>query len=288
MRKLSTWLSILGLSFFVFGANAMAQDEEPAEEAADEVANDAEGGAEDAVAADDQAEAEPEAVAGDSKNDKAAQGAGNPLAEMDAVQSYRYFIELLRACGNDPDYQAKSDKKECDMNALWDAIDVQSKMLFVNAYASLVRVDRIIETYFDPIEFTHMRSRTGTDIIKADKVTDARELFKHIFKSEKLVFNEQTLSGVEYESDEKDKKNPFIVTIHTHYPGQNFVMVRESDNIWRNAGLRNIFQAAVDPIFESEKAMQEYAKDNLTAEIDRRKKVLDYFLLQQAIRAKQK
>ena len=65
---------------------------------------------------------------------------------------------------------------------------------------------------------------------------------------------------------------------------QHFVMIQESDNVWRTAGLRNVFAASLAPIWKSEEAMKEYAKDNLKTEIERRKEVIDYFLKQQVRR----
>lgn len=200
----------------------------------------------------------------------------------DAVGAYERLILDLRACGQDEEYQSRPDKKDCDLDKIWDSLDAQSKLLFVEAYASLVRIDRIIEIYFDPIEHRDMRNRTGTNIIASAPIKNAKDLFRHIFKPEALVFNEATNSGVKFSKDIVDK-NPNIVTIQTHYQGQKFVMIRESDGVWRNAGLRNVLSEALNPIFASEDAMKEYAKGNLATEIERRKKVLDYFLIQQEL-----
>lgn len=204
----------------------------------------------------------------------------------DAVGAYEKIIINLRACGQDEAYQENVDKKDCDLEEIWDSLDAQSKMMFIEAYASLVRIDRIIEIYFDPIEHKHMRDRTGTDIIASVPIKNAKDLFRYMFKPNALVFNEATNSGVKFAKDIVDK-NPNIVTIQTHYQGQKFVMIRESDGVWRNAGLRKILEEALAPIFSSEDAMKEYAKGNLATEIERRKKVLDYFLIQQEMRKQQ-
>lgn len=258
MRKFAIVLGMIGMIVFAFMAPAVAQDEAEKAEAGTEV----------------QAQEAPA---------KANNSAQDALAQMDASQSYRHFVNLLRACGDVSDNNVKVEGT-CDKDAIWNMIDKQSKLVFVYAYASLVRVDRIIETYFDPIEHKQMRERTGTNIIKDNNVTDAQSLFKYIFKPEKLVFNANTNSGLEIKSEEKDKTNPYAMIIHTFMENQDFLMVRESDNVWRNASLVNIFQTAVEPIFESEKNMKEFAKDNLMAEINRRKEVLDYFIHEQALR----
>jgi len=203
----------------------------------------------------------------------------------DSVGAYHQFVELLRACAKDPKYQERADKRTCEPDKVWDAIDAKSKLLFVEAYASLARIDRIIETYFDPIEHKHMRERTGTNVLKENNIQNARDLFLYIFKPEALVFNDATNSGVEYKGE--TSISPSMVEIHTNSPRQNFIMIRESDGIWRNASLRNIFESSLNPIFASETAMKEYAKGNLATELERRKKVVDYFLVQQAVRAKQ-
>jgi len=278
MRKFSTWLGILGIAGCFAAANAWAQDaDEAAPEAAPavEAAPEAAPVPEAAPAVEAASEAAPAAPA----VDKAA------LAAMDERQSFLYFIELLRACGNDPAYQAKPDHKSCSVDAIWESIDSKSKMLFISAYASLARVDRIIETYFDPIEYKAMRERTGTYILKEHNITDALGLFKYMFKPDQLVFNDQTNSGVEFKGIVRSN-SPYIVTIETNLQGQDFVMVQESDKIWRMAGLFNILSQAVKPISDSEAAMQEYAKENLMAELKRRTKVRDYFIFQQKLRKK--
>ncbi len=259
MRKFSTWLGILGIAGCLASANVWAQD---SEKAAPEAEN-------------TEAAAAPEAPV----IDRAA------LAAMDERQAYVFFIDLLRACGNDPNYQAKPDHQACRVDLIWEMIDSKSKMLFINAYASLLRVDLIIETYFDPIEHRTMRDRTGTNILKEHNINNAFDLFKFMFKPDQLVFNEQTNSGVEFKSIKKSD-SPYIVTIETNLPGQEFVMVQESDHVWRMVGLFNILNQAVKPIADSEIAMQEYAKENLMAELKRREKVRDYFIFQQRLRDK--
>lgn len=204
----------------------------------------------------------------------------------DAVGAYEKIIVNLRACGQDEAYQESPNKEACDLDKVWDTLDAQSKLMFVEAYASLVRIDRIIEIYFDPIEHKDMRSRTGTDIIASVPIKNAKSLFRYVFKPGALVFDEATNSGVKFSKDIVDQ-NPNIVTIQTHYQGQKFIMMRESDGVWRNAGLRNVLADALAPIFSSEDAMKEYAKGNLATEIERRKKVLDYFLIQQEMRKQQ-
>lgn len=254
MRKFSICFGMLCLFWVLCAGIAMAQDE--------------------AVEPPKAGDAQTEAVVERPKD----------LSQMDAVQSYRHFVMLLRSCGNLENNDVK-DYGACNLDAIWNAIDKQSKLVFVYAYASLVRVDRIIETYFDPIEHKQMRERTGTNIIKDHQITDALSLFKYIFKPEKLVFNPNTNAGLEFKSEEKDKQNPYLTVIHTFMDGQDFLMVLESDNVWRNAGLVNIFQSAVEPILETEKNMKEFAKDNLLAEINRRKEVSDYFWLELDIEA---
>lgn len=251
MRKFSTWLGIVCLVCCMLVGTAVAQDA-----GADGTKTDG--------------------------NANVATAKSIDLTKMDAVESYRYFVDLLRACGNTEESDI-DPVGTCDKDAIWEMIDKQSKLVFVYAFYSLQRVDRIIETYFDPIDHKQLRERTGTNILKDENITDPQALFRYIFKPEKLIFNENTNSGIAFKSEEKDKDNPYVVIIHTFMENQDFVMIRESDNVWRNAGLVNIFSAAVAPILENEKNMKEFAKDNLLAEINRRKEVLDYFLLERAI-----
>jgi len=193
-------------------------------------------------------------------------GAKEPLA------AYKDFLMQLRACGNN---QAKAPAAEtCDKSKIWDAIDVQSKSQFLDAYAALARMDRIIEVYFDPIEHKYMRSKTGTDILKEKNINGYVDLFNYIFKPETLVFNDETESGMSIEKDVIQNEN--MVTLHTH-ANEDVVMIKESDGVWRTSGLLNYINIALEPIFASETAMQEYAKGNLETEIKRRTKVKEYF-----------
>ena len=196
--------------------------------------------------------------------------------ETGPEKAYFDFVQELRACGQDNNNKNAAGT-ECDVNKIWDALDVQSKNQFVDAYAALVKIDRIIETYFDPIEHQYMRAKTGTDVLKKAPINNYKDLFAYIFKPDKLVFNDNTESGLEIE--QSVKQDDYHVTIKTHIK-QEVPMVFESDGVWRVAGLIDYINFALAPIFASVTAMQEYAKGNLEAEIKRRTTVRSYFLAQ--------
>ena len=188
-----------------------------------------------------------------------------------AVSAYTDFIATLRACSE--------NAASCDKEKIWNFMDAQTKSLYLEAYASLVRIDRIIETYFDPIEHKHMKSRTGVDILESANIHEYKDLFFHVFKPEKLVFDANTISGTEFESD--TVRNANVVVIQTHQSTQQFTMIREDDGVWRTSGFLDPSAYALEPIFISESAMKEFAKGNLESEIRRRIAVRDYFVVQQ-------
>ncbi len=192
-----------------------------------------------------------------------------------AQKAYLDFIQELRACGQDVNHKAEG--MECDREKIWDALDVQTKNQFVDGYASLVTLDTIIEKYFDPIEHQYMRAKTGTDVLKSVPIANYKDLFFYIFKPEKLIFNDNTESGLEIEQDVV--QDDYHVILKNHIK-QEITMVLESDGVWRVAGLIKYINVALDPIFASQVAMQEYAKGNLEAEIKRRTNVRNYFLAQ--------
>ncbi len=198
----------------------------------------------------------------------------------EAVSAYNDFIDALRACGQDPVYQKKPDKQECDKMKIFNALDFQSRNLYLEAYTSLQRMDRIIETYFDSIEHKDMKLRTGTFVLtnETEPITDYEALFRHLFNPEKIVFNESTNSGLQFRKDEVIDKNTVI--IYTYQKNQTFKMIREDDGVWRTSGLIDFISDSLDPIFSSETAMKEYAKGNFEAELNRRATVLKYFLVQ--------
>lgn len=205
---------------------------------------------------------------------------------QEAYAAYTEFINALRACGDDPDYKASANAQECDHNKIWDAIDSQSKQQVADAYATLVRIDRIIKQYFDSIEHKQMRAEAGTDFIKDSEQVitddDVKNFFFLIFKPEKLVFNANTNSGLQFTGDVVENAN--LVKIKTHASNQEFTMIHESDNVWRCAIFSSFINNAVAPIYSSETAMREYAKGNLETELKRRATVRDYFNVQIAVR----
>lgn len=173
--------------------------------------------------------------------------------------------------------------KNKDKAAVWDGIDSSSKVLFRDALASLIRMDRIIETYFDPVEHKYMRERTGTHILKDANIKTPADLFVYMYQPDALVFREDEEVGAQIDDDLIDEKNKRVVTLITKASGQQFVMMRESDNVWRTAGLRNVFHESLAPIAKSEAAMREYAKGNFDAEIERRREVIAYFRVQEEV-----
>ena len=195
-----------------------------------------------------------------------------------AYDAYTAFIDDLRACSKD---ELKAPSHECDKQAIWDRLDAQTKSRFLEAYGALVRIDRIIETYFDDIEHKSMRARTGTDILQTANIKEYKDLFFYLFKPETIVIDPGTESGLVLEKTIVN--SPDSVTIQTHANGQLFPMILEDDGVWRTSGFLAAAEAAVEPILASEAAMREYAKANLKTELERRAKVREYFLVQQEI-----
>lgn len=194
-----------------------------------------------------------------------------------AADAYISFTQLLRNCS--------ADASNCDKEAIWNSIDAQSKSSFLDAYNALTRIDRMIETYFDPIEHKYMKAKTGTDILQTANIKEFKDLYFYIFKPEALQFNENVDSGLEIASDSVENANKVIFQLHQG--GQSVVMIRESDGVWRNTMLLDAINNALYPIFSSEEAMREYAKGNLEAEYKRRMEVRDYFIEQLDLQRKQ-
>ena len=90
-----------------------------------------------------------------------------------AVDSFNAIIATLEACSKAP--------SDCDKTSIWNTIDAKSKMAFIQAYVSLVRMDKVITTYFDPIEHKQMRDRTGTDLLDKQNITNEIDLFAYLF-----------------------------------------------------------------------------------------------------------
>ena len=128
-----------------------------------------------------------------------------------AVDSFNAIIATLEACSKAP--------SDCDKTSIWNTIDAKSKMAFIQAYVSLVRMDKVITTYFDPIEHKQMRDRTGTDLLDKQNITNEIDLFAYLFHPEKLVFDESTKSGLQFKSD--DIISDYVVDIHTNQSRQD-------------------------------------------------------------------
>ncbi len=210
----------------------------------------------------------------------------------DAVIAYNDFITQLKACGTfkdekDPKYTRPSGLPECDKEKIYEALDSQTKNELITAYVTLVKMDDVIENYFEDIEHKYMRSKTGTDILKnPDRpIKNNKDLFMYLFKPENIIFNENVISGLTIEKD--IVRNPNLIELQTHMSGQSFIMVKEADGVWRTSVLANYVAAAVDPIMFSSNEMTEHAKGNLEAEYNRRAAVRSYFIKQQEVRRRQ-
>lgn len=197
--------------------------------------------------------------------------------EREALHAYENFVATLHECNEAPD--------TCDKGKVWDGLDVETKQQFLYAYSSLVRIDRIIAMYFDPIEHKQMRERTGTDILQSQNITDFKGLFNYMFHPEAFNFDANVESGLEFVSSRVEDANH--ITIETHQKNQEFPMVREDDGVWRTKGLQHAVDRALDPIFKSEDAMKEYAQSYLVDEMARRARVREHFKKQQALMLQQ-
>lgn len=179
----------------------------------------------------------------------------------DPEGAYRLFIEAIEAK---------------DEDAVWEYLDQGTKDLFAEQYKALVRIDRIIEAYFDPSEHRYMRERTGAYLLESEHIDSAKALYHFIFDVRDIVFEGDHEVGAtidEFNYTDEDETVAMILT----RGGQSFVMMKEEDKIWRTASLRNMFEDAVTPIKNSESALKDFAKENLMDERQRRVEVVEYF-----------
>ena len=77
----------------------------------------------------------------------------------DPEGAYRLFMEAIEAK---------------DEDAVWEYLDQGTKDLFAEQYKALVRIDRIIEAYFDPSEHRYMRERTGAYLLETEHIDSAK------------------------------------------------------------------------------------------------------------------
>ncbi len=173
--------------------------------------------------------------------------------------------------------------RDGDKAAVWERIDATSKQQFYIAYVSLVRMDRIIETYFERSEHKYMRQKTGTNLLREVPISSPQDLFNYLFEPSKIAINLDNEVGATVKSTETNANEPWLAVLNTR-ANQQYVMIQEQDGLWRTACLRNVFDTILQPIRQSEAQMKEYAKENFKAEIDRRREVIDYFLKESARR----
>ncbi|MBR4986615.1 MAG: hypothetical protein IKY83_12860 [Proteobacteria bacterium] len=205
--------------------------------------------------------------------------------KTEASKAYVDFRTAVEACGQiEDDSVVLPEGTQCDKQAIWNALDAQSKGQFVDAFNALKHIDQIIVDYFDPIEHKQMRLRTGVNVLKDVPIHNEFDLFNYIFKPEKLVFNKNTVSALTVKEEIASNETPNIVTIERNLDNYSITMIKESDNVWRTDWLLDNINTSLEPIFASEAAMQEYAKGNLIEEMKRRTQVRDYFLLKQAVK----
>ena len=193
----------------------------------------------------------------------------------DPEGAYRLFMEAIEAK---------------DEDAVWEYLDQGTKDLFAEQYKALVRIDRIIEAYFDPSEHRYMRERTGAYLLETEHIDSAKALYQFIFDVDDIVFEEDHEVGATIDEFNYSDEEETVAMILTR-GGQSFVMVcqsrandlpcdnkvKEEDKIWRTVSLRNMFEDAVAPIKNSESALKDFAKENLMDERQRRIEVVQYF-----------
>ncbi len=173
--------------------------------------------------------------------------------------------------------------RDGDKAAVWDRIDATSKRQFYVAYVALVRMDRIIETYFERSEHKHMRERTGTALLKSVPLNSPQDLFNYLFEPQNIQIDLDNEVGATVTDVSINPQEPWLAVLDTR-ANQQYVMIQEQDGVWRTACLRNVFNEILAPIIKSEEQMKEYAKENFKDEIDRRREVIKYFKKESARR----
>lgn len=177
--------------------------------------------------------------------------------------------------------------QERDEDGVWEYLGKDTRALFTDHYRLLVRIDRIIEAYFDPAEHRDMRERTGVYILEQASIATPKDLYHYIFDMSRthVVDGEEvpvfefgadqevgmTISEVEYLNEEETS-----VRITTRGE-QKFILHREEDGVWRTDSLGDFFQKALEPIATSEANLRQYAEENLREERERRKALAAFF-----------
>lgn len=195
------------------------------------------------------------------------------------------FALLLVACEEErpeptePDGAFKLFQESLEQNdreALWEYLDQETKDLFTQHYRALVRMDKIIETYFDPSEHRYLRDRTGAFLLKEANIDSPEALYRYTLNPSTIEFGDDEAVGAEIDELVYSDEEQTIAQIKTD-ANQSFVFIKEQDGIWRTASLRNIVEEALKPIANGEEAMKEFARENLVAERERRLEVIEYF-----------
>ena len=165
--------------------------------------------------------------------------------------------------------------KTRDEDAVWTHLDKGTHLLVAERYRSLIRIDKIIELYFDPSEHRYMRNRTGADLLHVHKMKTAVDLYRFIFTLDIIDIGRDEIEGVKVEEvvypNEDDDTVAEILT-----RGNQRVVMIEEEGAWKVAALRTLFEQALQPLEDSEKAIREFAKDNLLEERARRKELIEF------------
>jgi hypothetical protein len=162
-----------------------------------------------------------------------------------------------------------------DEDGVWEYLDQTTKDVFIDAYRTLLRIDKVIDTYFDPSERKYIKKRTGSYLLKEQSIDSGQALYRFLFDLDALSFDLDHEVGADIQEMSFTDETESIAQLQTR-GGQSFIFLREDDLVWRTASLRNLFEAGLAPIMQSEAALREFARENLNDELERRKRIIGF------------
>ncbi len=173
---------------------------------------------------------------------------------------------------------------EGNADVAYDHLDEQTRAVFEERVEVLNVMSEDILRYLPRTDQRLARQQTGAVLLKEKGIEDGRGLFKVLFKPEAMKVTPEIEVGTEVSSVEINETGDEAAIVV--YAGQQFLLRKEEDGIWRITSWRTLSLERTQWILDNRDALEQTVQDLINEEKEEMDAVIKYLLDEEARRRK--
>lgn len=174
---------------------------------------------------------------------------------------------------------------EGDEDAAYSYLDEETHKIFDQRVEVLRAMEKDIQRYLPQVDQKLARQQTGVVLLKQGKIDDGAGLFRALFTTEGLEVTPEIEVGTEISEIEINEAGDEAAVVA--YAGQQFLLRKEGDGVWRIASWRSMCIERTLWILDNRSALEQTVQDLINEEKEEMNAVIKFLLAEEKRRKAQ-